>query len=43
MPSMGGIASMGGKALSLAIVLLCCVFTRFVLHDPVIQELGMTG
>ena len=43
MPSMGGIASMGGKALSLAIVLLCCVFTRFVLHDPAIQELGMTG
>ena len=43
MRSMGGVTSLGGKALSLAIASLCCVFTRFVLHDPVFQKLSMMG
>ena len=41
MRSMGGVASLGGTALSLAIAPLCCEFTRFVLHDPVFQKLSM--
>ena len=43
MRSMGGVASLGGKALSLAIASLCCEFIRFVLHDPVFQKLSMMG
>ena len=43
MRSMGGVASLGGKALSLAIVPLCCEFIRFVLDDHLFQILSMMG